>query len=103
MPDYVLSNRADSDPTDIYLYSFRGFGEGKADAYVAGLSERLQRLADSPRLGRPAEIRPDLLRYRYGRHLIFYRTEATGIFVVRILHEAMDFPRHFGPADDDER
>jgi toxin ParE1/3/4 len=99
--DYALSNRADTDLTEIYLYSFRTFGEAKADTYFLSLRDRLRNLADNPNLGRPAaNIRPGLLWYRHVRHMIFYVTEESGIFVVRILHDTMDVPRHIDPADE---
>jgi len=97
--EYVLSNKADADLDDIYVYSFRTFGEAKADAYFLSLADCLQVLADNPRLGRSAHIRPGMHCYRHARHLIFYIRENANIFVVRILHDAMDFPRHIGPAD----
>lgn len=101
MADYVLSNKADTDLTEIYLYSFQTFGEARADTYFLSLRDRLQNLADNPHLGRSAaDIRPDLLLYRHARHMIFYVTEESGIFVVRILHDAMDMPRHIDPDDE---
>ncbi len=33
--------------------------------------------------------------YHEGRHVIFYRTTTEGIELMRVLHDAMDFPRHF--------
>jgi toxin ParE1/3/4 len=92
--DYVLSNKADNDLDEIYVYSYRAFGEAKADAYFQSLSGSLETLARNPRLGRPAHIRPGLFCYSHGRHVIFYMIEATGIFVVRVLHDAMDFAQH---------
>jgi toxin ParE1/3/4 len=100
--DYALSNSADRDLTDIYIYSFRTFGEAQADAYLLGLADCLQVLADNPRMGRQAYIRPDLLCYRYGRHLIFYVSEEKDIFIVRVLHDSMDFLRHL-PTEEDGR
>jgi toxin ParE1/3/4 len=99
--DYVLSNKADSDLTDIYIYSYKTFGEAKADAYFLSLRDRLQALADDPGLGRPASyIRQNLFWYRHARHMIFYVPEKTGVFIVRILHDAMDAPRHIDPKDE---
>ncbi len=97
MPDYVLSNKAESDLTEIYVYSFRTFGETKADSYFLGLRDCLQALADNPRMGRAAAyLRPGLYCHRHARHIVFYMTEAAGIFVVRILHDAMDISRNLG-------
>ncbi len=102
MADYVLSNKADADLDDIYVFSYRTFGETKADAYFLGLSDYLQTLAENPRLGRPADdIQPGLLRHDHGRHIVFYMIEGGGIFVVRILHQAMDIGRHVDPTKND--
>jgi len=98
MADYVLSNKADADLDDIYVYSYRTFGEAKADAYLQSLSDCLRSLADNPGLGRQvAEIEPGLFRHRHARHTVYYLTEDAGIFIVRVLHEAMDAPRHIKP------
>ena len=101
MADYVLSNKADADLAGIYDYSFRSFGEAKADAYFLSLSDCLRTLADNPRLGHAADdLHPGLLCHRHARHRIYYLIEAPGIFVVHILHDAMDAPRHLGPDSD---
>ncbi len=84
MADYVLSNKADGDLTDIYLYSHRTFGEAKADSYFLSLCDCLQALADNPRLGSSAAyIRPGLLCHRHARHIVFYVVEDSGVFIVR--------------------
>jgi toxin ParE1/3/4 len=47
-------------------------------------------LADSPQLGRSCdEIRPGLRRLERGRHVLFYREDAAGILISRILHQRM--------------
>ena len=62
MADYVLSNKADAELGDIYVFSYRTFGEAEADAYFLGLSDCLRMPAENPRLGRPADdIQPGLL------------------------------------------
>ncbi|MBF0562131.1 MAG: type II toxin-antitoxin system RelE/ParE family toxin [Alphaproteobacteria bacterium] len=95
MADYVLSNAADGDLAEIYAYSYQRFGEAKADAYYLGLRDAIELLADNPALGSPARyLRPGLLRHNHARHVVFYLVEDTGIFVVRILHHAMDSERH---------
>jgi toxin ParE1/3/4 len=95
MPDYVLSNAADADLNDIYAYSYRAFGEAKADAYFLSLADCLQALAANPHIGRSADVlRPGLLCHRYARHRIYYMIKEPGVFIVRVLHEAMDAPMH---------
>ncbi len=96
MADYVLSNRADDDLSEMYAYSYREFGEDQADSYFARISTCLNTLAASPHLGRPAEdLHPGLHRHTCAAHAIFYILTDTGIFVARILHQSMDTPRHF--------
>jgi toxin ParE1/3/4 len=95
MADYVLSNKAEADLDEIYVYSYRSFGEAQADAYFLGLSACLQSLADNPGLGRAADhLHAGIYCHRHARHMIYYVIERPGVFVVRVLHEAMDAPRH---------
>ncbi|MBL6934102.1 MAG: type II toxin-antitoxin system RelE/ParE family toxin [Alphaproteobacteria bacterium] len=95
MADYVLSNKADADLDGIYVYSYRTFGEAKADVYFLGLCDGLKRLAANPRHGRSLDhVWPGLFCDRCARHIIFYTIEEDGIFVVRILHDSMDASRH---------
>lgn len=104
MADYVLSNKADDDLGGIYLYSHRTFGEAKADAYFLSLRDCLQALAESPELGRPVpQLHAGLLCFRHARHIVFYMKDPQGIFVVRVLHDAMDFIRHLEPGDEGDR
>lgn len=100
MADYVLSNQADEDLADIYLYSYGTFGEAQADVYFLALRDCLQMLANNPRIGRAADyLRPGLLWHRHARHVVFYLIEETGIFIVRVLHDSMDMARHVGMPD----
>jgi toxin ParE1/3/4 len=102
MADYVLSNKADADLDGIYVFSYRTFGEAKADAYFLRLSECLNKLASHPERGRSIDtIWPGLLYEHCARHVIFYTTEAKSIFIVRILHDAMEASRHIGLEDMD--
>ena len=90
MAEYVLSNKADADLTEIYRYSYRTFGEAQADTYFLGLGTCLRSLADTPGIGRSAGIAvSNLLRHEHGEHIVFYQIEDGGIFVVRVLHRRM--------------
>ena len=95
MADYTLSNKADADLDAIYVYSFQTFGEAQADAYAADVISYLNNLANQPETGRRRDdIQSGLFSIPCARHVIFYTMEEHGIFVVRILHDAMDVPRH---------
>jgi toxin ParE1/3/4 len=90
-----LSQAADHDLNDIYIYSYREFGEAKADEYLFALERCFEQLAVFPGLGRPIDhIRPGYLRFPHGSHAIFYVNIHEGIRVVRVLHQRMDPERH---------
>jgi toxin ParE1/3/4 len=81
---------AEADLLEIGLYTHRIWGRRQCDRYLRQLEARCRQLANDPRLGRSCdEIRPGLRRIRVGRHVVFYRVEAGGILVSRILHERM--------------
>jgi toxin ParE1/3/4 len=101
MADYVLSNTAEADLDGIYVYSFETFGETQADAYFLSLRDCLQTLAEKPRMGQSAKtLHAGLLCHRHARHIVYYLVEDGGIFVVRVLHDAMDAPRHVTVSED---
>ena len=58
-------------------------------------------LAGNPMLGRACDhIRPGLRRMEYGGHVVFYREDARGILVSRILHQRTLAER--GAIDDED-
>lgn len=95
MASYRLSNEADADITAIAEYTLANWSEAQVDQYLLGLHEKLQRLPGNPSSGKSVDdLKPGYLRYRYRRHMIFYKGAPDGIFVVRVLHAQMDFLRH---------
>jgi len=49
------------------------------------------RLARNPKRGTDsANVRPGYFRYRYRSHVVFYKTTADGILIVRVLHAQMN-------------
>ena len=95
-----LSGKAVSDLDGIYEFTILNFGLEQAQAYLLGLHERFQILADNPGVGRSAaQLAPDLRRHEYQSHIIFYAPKETGVLIVRVLHARMDAKRHFGKTD----
>lgn len=75
---------------DIGTYTLNAWGEAQTIRYIDGLETCCQQLADNPELGRLcSHIRPGLRRMEHARHVVFYRIEARGILVSRILHQRM--------------
>lgn len=95
MADYELSNKADADLTEIYIFSYQRFGEAKADAYLQAIEKRFLMLAEQPLLGhRIDRIHKGYFRFEHASHSIFYKLKEDGITVVRVLHQSMDTERH---------
>jgi toxin ParE1/3/4 len=97
MAAYSLSAKAAADLDGIYEYTILQFGHEQARAYLLGLHERFEMLAEQPDLGRNAEeLTPDLRRSEYQSHVVFYVAKIDGVRIVRVLHEGMDVKRHLG-------
>ncbi len=87
MSDYRLSGKADDDLGGIYLYSYRHFGETKADEYLLALAERFFMLAEQPHLGKQIDyIRDGYRRFDHESHAIFYQITDFVVQIMRILH-----------------
>ena len=90
-----FSRLAEADLLDIGERTLEKWGDVQAVRYLGELEVCCQQLVDTPAIGRACdEIRPDLRRFEHGRHVVFYRQEAGGILVSRILHQQMLPERH---------
>lgn len=73
-----FSRRAEGDLLAIGNYTLRTWGRDQAILYLDELEACCQQLAKDPGLGRACEdIRPGLQRFEQGRHVVFYRQEAS--------------------------
>lgn len=86
MVRYQLSQRADQDLFDIYIYGVQTFGFKQADAYIKGMQERFEHIATAP-LSYPAvdDIRVGYRRCVYGVNTIYYRQDGENVLIIRIL------------------
>ncbi len=92
---YKLSPRAQTDLEEIWAYTERGWGFDQATFYTRQIAHDIATIAARPAMGRACpEIRAGYYKYPTGSHVLFYRSIADGIDIVRILHERMDFGRH---------
>ena len=93
---YKLSGAAARDIEEIYLYGYIAFGESQADLYAAMLEERFDIICANPKIGRlDSRVNPAIRRFECERHVIFYDLLEDHILIVRILHGATDYVRHF--------
>jgi len=102
LPAFRYSRRAEADLLSISRYTLRTWGEEQTIRYIDDLEACCQMLADNPMLGRACDhIRPGLRRMERGGHVIFYRADAGGNFVSRILHARVMPERQFIDDEDD--
>jgi toxin ParE1/3/4 len=67
---------------------------------VERLRTQARKLAATPGMGRRREdLRPELFSFPVGRHVLFYRPQAGGIVLVRVLHGARDLPALFSATE----
>jgi len=93
---FVLSPRAQKDFEEIWDFTAERWGLDQAESYAYDLWSRIKAIAANPVLGQDcSNIRPGYHKIRCGSHLLCYRLVPEGVDVVRILHERMDFERHF--------
>lgn len=96
------SGLAEGDLLRIADYTLRTWGVDQMVRYLDDLEACCRMLADQPALGRPCDdVRPGLRRMERGRHVVFYRADAEGILVSRILHQRM-LPERQTIDDDDD-
>lgn len=92
MATYKLSNKSDSDLSDIYQYGISHFGYFQAKDYFNEMHEILQLLANNSGLGREAsEFLIKLKRFSFRAHTIFYLETNYGILIVRVLGQKVDY------------
>ena len=95
MAKYYLTNKAISDLTNIWNYTFEKWSEKQADKYYGMLINNCQDIATTPELGINYEgIAKNLYGIRANRHIIFYRIiKFDEVEITRILHESMDLKK----------
>ena len=108
-----LAAAAEADIQDILHWTVGQFGEAQARVYAETLSAALEALTAGPRVP-GAKARDDIAKGlftihvarhgRRGRHFVVFRIgQDQGrevIEVLRVLHYAMDLPRHLPPIDE---
>ena len=96
MAKFYLTNKAVEDLGEIWNYTVQTWSENQAEIYYSLLIDSCQELANTSSLGKSYDVvEKNILGFKTGQHLIFYRivTEKE-IEVVRILHGMMDMKNH---------
>ena len=103
MARLIRSPRAKRDIVEALKYTHERWGTDQAREYAALIHDALVAIAADPERGKPRDdVRAGIRalhigqRGRPARHILFYRINAAGIVeIVRLLHDAMDFVKHF--------
>lgn len=93
MAKYYLTNKAVSDLSDIWEYTYSTWSEKQADTYYNHIISSIKLISEGRTYSDKeySEIKPGLFCHHCRKHLIFYhRIENNDIEVIRILHERMD-------------
>jgi toxin ParE1/3/4 len=86
---------AKADTQGIWDYTVDHWGEAQAEIYLDLIENAVEAIGRDPKLGRPcSEIRRGYRKHLVGSHVLFYRVKGRAVFVVRILHQRMNFERH---------
>ncbi|MCF2947583.1 type II toxin-antitoxin system RelE/ParE family toxin [Paraglaciecola aquimarina] len=96
MANFRLTPEAQDDLNNIVLYTVEQWGKSQAKNYVTGLNILLNRLVQTPTIGKQRNAFYDgLLSFPYASHIIYYVINAGNITVIRVLHKNMDNTKHF--------
>ena len=92
MANYILTNKAVEDISEIWDYTFEVWSETQADRYYYMLLDSCQEIADEKVRGKNyPDVMQDLLGFKVALHIIFYRkSKSNRIEIARVLHSRMD-------------
>ena len=84
------TEEAENDLFEIGVYTWTEWGEQQFVKYIALLRETCEdTIPRKHRFARSVPKRPELLRWRCERHVIYFRKMDGGFEIVRILHDRM--------------
>jgi len=89
---YKLSRKAEIDLAAMYEFGIYKFGLTQAQQYFYAMHDAFDVLSENMDLGLDAsEFIPDLKRLSYKAHTIFYLQATSGIYIIRVLSQRMDY------------
>ena len=98
MAQVLWDNAAENDLDDIWDYIGRqNQNPVSADRIVASLIEKAHSYSEQPEMGSlHPELGPNVRSFSVASYIAFYQSIENGIFVLRVIHGARDYPRLFG-------
>lgn len=78
-------------------YTLREQGAVQKKKYLGQIKDGFKLISENPGIGKSRdEIDKGLISLAVQKHIIFFRQTKKQLFVIRILHESMDFDRQLG-------
>ena len=90
---YKISNEAQNDLENIWLYTFETWSAKQADRYYDLILNEIEFIAENPDAGRDySHVRKGYLGSKVKSHFIFYKinSKENSVEIIRILHQQMD-------------
>ena len=90
---FKISNEAQNDLENIWLYTFETWSVEQADRYYNLILDEIEYLAENPDVGKDySHVRRGYLRSKVKSHFIFYKInkKENQIEIIRVLHQQMD-------------
>jgi len=91
--NYIISEEANRDIENIWLYTFENWSVEQADRYLNLIIDEIEYLTENPKSGKDYnQIRKGYFRARIKSHFIFYKInlKKEQIEIIRVLHQRMD-------------
>lgn len=90
-----LTGAAVSDLQSIRNYTLVKWGKTQERIYLDSLWAKFEEIASNPERFRfRRDLFPDCQVASHGKHVLLFRVRGSTLQIARILHGAMDFPRH---------
>jgi toxin ParE1/3/4 len=91
--DFEISQEANLDIENIWLYTYENWSLEQADRYLNLIMDEVEYLAENPESGKDyGHVRKGYFRSQVKSHFIFYKVnhKKEKIEIIRILHQRMD-------------
>lgn len=91
--NYKISQEANRDLENIWLYTYENWTFEQADRYFNLIMDEIEYLAEYPESGKDyGQVKKGYFRSRIKSHFIFYKInqKKEEIEIIRILHQRMD-------------
>jgi toxin ParE1/3/4 len=95
MKHVQYSKKSREDLENITDYIAQMWGANQAKVYLKDIRDKLHQIANDEAIVQVLHIpRPEMLKVRVNRHIVFFESTNATVRIIRILHDSMDIPQH---------